>query len=112
MPLRVWAVLARFSVNEALPYDLRTNASFHFKKLKLAPLYSSGSAIEMIERYGAISKTYRREGAEGVAQFAQDSDTDMRKQFGIHYWKVALYEGIAASNAFCDGGFRLLVRTA
>ncbi|MEU7673853.1 hypothetical protein AB0C42_03450 [Micromonospora taraxaci] len=104
------AVVARFSVNEILPYDLRLNASYHFDKLKLRPLYASGSAIEMIERYGAISKAYRREGAEGVARLAEESAADMRRQFGVHYWKVALYDGIAASRAFCDGGFRLLVR--
>ncbi|GAA3962974.1 HNH endonuclease [Actinoplanes auranticolor] len=99
---------AVFDVNPVLPDETLHNASFQFEKLRLSRLYKLASKVELVERYHAVDNAYGSGGAEEVAYLARMEARQLRESFGDHYWKVALYEGIAGSHDFCDGGYRLL----
>ncbi|MFJ6152184.1 HNH endonuclease [Micromonospora profundi] len=101
-------VILSFYVNDALPVAVYRNARYQFDRLRLGKLYPKASVPELLERYDAFPLAFASGGADGVAREARRIGRKIEGNLGRHYWKVALYEGLAQSRSFCDGGFALL----
>ncbi|MEV6827431.1 hypothetical protein [Amycolatopsis sp. NPDC051102] len=103
------STLVTFEVNKKLPQQLYRDACFQFNTLKLADLYVGASIPELVERID-LYRQYHESGvgATGVAYDASRHAKHLRKEFGAHYWKAALYDAVASSYDYCNGGFRLL----
>ncbi|MFI6227190.1 HNH endonuclease [Micromonospora echinospora] len=101
-------VLITFSVNHELPDEIYRNARYQFEKLRLGKLYPRASVAELLERHDAFSTAFAAGGATAVAREAKRIGKSIQRKLGRQYWKVALYDGIALSKQFCDGGFALL----
>ncbi|MET8305836.1 HNH endonuclease [Micromonospora sp. NPDC005173] len=101
-------VVISFFVNDALSGSVYQNARYQFDRLRLGKLYPKASVSELLERYDAFPAAFASGGADGVAREARRIGRGIERKLGRHYWKVALYEGLARSRSFCDGGFALL----
>lgn len=73
----------------------------HFKKFKLAELYSLHSTDEII---GQMDYWEGIEEEELKKLFIDQFES--RKRKGNNSWEVALYEGLSKSNWFCAGGYK------
>jgi hypothetical protein len=77
----------------------------HFSVLELAPLFGTHAAEELINKRSAFIELH---AAGGAAEVRADIIRDATS-FTVAYrnsWRAALYRGLAASDWFCDGGFR------
>lgn len=97
-----------FFINDRLPHDTYSNATIQFQILNLAVEYSLAARIELVERLEMFRETYRSGGSEAVSAASLREAKNLRKKFGAHYWKVALYDALRTSDDFCDGGFEML----
>jgi len=77
----------------------------HFEQLELAKLYASQAGRQLQNMKGALSEIY---DAAGIAAVRQDLERRARgcRQVSVNSWEGALYEAAAASDWYCDGGFR------
>ncbi|UOZ08827.1 HNH endonuclease [Amycolatopsis sp. WQ 127309] len=101
-------VKAEFSVNPALPTDRFKLVEYHFDKLELSEHYSVLASQELVERLQALDKTFIVEGPDGVGEFADDQSDWIRRKFGFHHWKAALYDAAKVDKRFLEGGFRVI----
>ncbi|MGW5740211.1 HNH endonuclease [Amycolatopsis sp. NPDC003861] len=101
-------IRADFSVNPALPGDLFKLVEYHFNNLELSEHYSVLASQELVERLQALDKTFIDEGSDGVGEFAGDQSDWIRRKFGFHHWKAALYDAVKVDQRFLDGGFRVI----
>lgn len=77
----------------------------HFTKLGLAKLYASqaGRHFQNIRR--ALGEIYDGAGVDAVREDLERRARSCADAI-VNSWEGALYEGAAASNWYCDGGFR------
>lgn len=80
----------------------------HFTQLNLAELYG-GLAIEVLQEKRDSLYDYYEEGGAGALQkyLARDARS-AESPFGVSHWKPVLLNALAASEEFCEGGFRTL----
>lgn len=77
----------------------------HFSLFKLASLYSSYAASEIVDVRHLLDKLFAKSGAVAVRNHLQDqADTCSRAH--INSWRTAMFAALASSNWFCSGGFR------
>jgi len=99
--------------NLSYPADGRFCSIFsnHFRELSLNTRYSIKAAAEINRKRRALNRIYLREGHfSGVAAELQRTADDLRDSLSGNHWKVALYDCLASSEEFCDGGFLKVVR--
>lgn len=94
-----------FSVNDQLPQPLYRDFSVQFEKLRLASRYAWAAKREILERLDTFHEARMVGGRDYVAATAGRQCRVLRRRFGRHYWKAALYEGIERSGEFCDSRF-------
>lgn len=77
----------------------------HFAKLHLAKLYASQAGRQLQNMRGALTEIY---DAAGVVAVRDDLERQHRgcSQASINSWEGALFEAAAASDWYCEGGFR------
>jgi hypothetical protein len=79
-------------------------ANQHFRLLNLGVLYAQHAAVEMVQRKRDFQTTYSVVGANGLKQ-ELIVEANSRSSPFPNAWQPALYRGLAASEAFCAGGF-------
>jgi hypothetical protein len=77
----------------------------HFRLLKLAALYSSNAASELVSIRHLLEQFHETGGVEHVRQDLLRQATS-RERAARNSWQGVMYRALAASNWFCDGGFR------
>lgn len=79
----------------------------HFTTFKLADLYASNAANELINMRGALQEI-------AAAGTAADVQAELARRFRsyraahVNSWQTALYDCLARSVWFCEGGFELV----
>jgi hypothetical protein len=99
------AVAAVYSVNSTLPPALYKNAVFQFEMLNLGELYGVGAAQELWDYLPVFVEAHGDGGEPSVRHQAELKAKRTRRQWGIHSWRAALYDALAKSESFCEGGF-------
>lgn len=76
----------------------------HFVSLKLGSLYAAHSGAELAVQKMLLGKIFDRAGKNGVAQHLQDS-YESYAAIQVNSWQTAMYQSLANSEWYCDGGF-------
>jgi hypothetical protein len=78
----------------------------HFDLLELGPLYAANAAVELVES----KDMFRRNFAAGADVLRSELrlTARSRQRGNLNAWRAALYWGLAASDDFCNGGFKLI----
>jgi len=85
--------------------EIKTRVENHFTMLDLAKLYASQAGRQFQNMRGALGEIY---DAAGPAAVREDLERRFRscRDITVNSWEGALYEAVAASDWYCDGGFR------
>lgn len=98
---------ARFYVDPPASWGriLSMRVKNHFSKLHLAKLYASQAGRQLQNMRGALGEIY---DAAGVDAVREDLERRFRscRDVRLNSWECALHEAAAASNWYCNGGFR------
>lgn len=95
--------LIRFAADQ----DFSDLFARHFVKLKLNQRYKRKAASEVSRRRRTLEIIYRRSGsAVDVASSLKVEADRLKASYPQNHWKPVLYEALASSNDFCNGGFR------
>jgi hypothetical protein len=89
---------------ETTPPLLAGRIRFHFQKFELATLYASHSASQLENMKGYLAVLYSRATMAGVRQHLQEMAGSCRA-IHLNSWETVMYETVALSDWFCDGGF-------
>ncbi|MBN7776794.1 HNH endonuclease [Nitratireductor aquimarinus] len=76
-----------------------------FERLELARLYSDAAADEIVDIQESLEAVFDAVGAEGVAEHLR-RQCRSRRRANRNSWRAALYDALAASEWYCEGGFR------
>lgn len=77
----------------------------HFKAFSLNDLYSAKASSEVAEVASLIEVEHTLNGAQGLRDYLR-SQAGGRRRGSPHSWMAALYQGLADSEWFIEGGFR------
>ncbi len=78
---------------------------YHFKIFKLAYLYASHAAEEVVNIRASLDMLFARGGVEAVRVHLQEQAAS-RQAVHANSWQTAAYKAMAGSAWFCDRGFR------
>jgi hypothetical protein len=84
---------------------IATRVRNHFNKLHLGKLYASQAGRQLQNMRGALGEIYDAVGVDAVRE-------DLERRFRgcwdvmVNSWEGALYQAAAASDWYCDNGFR------
>lgn len=97
----------RFHVDPPADWDAAKaqRARYHFKIFKLGALYASHAAEEVVGISASLGMIFARGKAAGVRAHLQEQAAS-RKSVHANSWQTATYTAMAASDWFCEGGFR------
>ena len=93
----------------ALDNDLISRVRTQFEGLQLARLYSDAAADEIVDIEDALKDIFHANGADAVAAHLSQQ-CQSRRQANLNSWRAALYDALAGSHWFCNGGFNTGVR--
>jgi hypothetical protein len=98
---------ARFFVNVPDDWDdeTATRVENHFAKLHLAKLYASQGGRQLQNMRGALGEIFDSTGVDAVRADLERSFRSCEMVM-VNSWEGALYQATAASDWYCDGGFR------
>nr|WP_201784597.1 hypothetical protein [Nonomuraea pusilla] len=96
-----------FYVDPPSSWDARLaeRVRFHFEIFKLAPLFEDQAADDLPGIELSIEEAFQAGGAPDVRTHLEGLARS-RARLHKNSWMVALYEGLAAHDWFCSGGFR------
>ena len=80
-----------------------------FEVLQLGRRWSDAAAREADEVVGLLPDRHSYGGRDGVSNFLMDLADAAAHKFGRSYWRAIAFEALAASDEFCDGGFKGLL---
>jgi hypothetical protein len=80
-------------------------AKHHLTVFKLADLFGSNAGSELVNIRHGLSGIFEREGAAGVRTYLQRQAETYAAAY-LNSWQTAMYQALAASDWFCEGGFR------
>ena len=81
--------------------------SRHFEKLKLNERYKRKAASEIARKRRRLEVIFRKNGSpDDVANALLKDAFDLRAEYSHNHWKPVLYDALARSPDFCNGGFR------
>ena len=86
-------------------------AQNQFDMLKLGHAYAMRAAEELSSIEYSLNEIHERSGSEEVRGYLARAAESSRHASNPIEWKVALYEALAQSDWFCDGGFRFYKAT-
>jgi hypothetical protein len=79
----------------------------HFRKLKLNKRFKRKAASEMSRSRRALELIYRKSGLAADVSSSLKVEADrLKASYPQNHWKPVLYEALASSHDFCNGGFR------
>jgi hypothetical protein len=77
----------------------------HFKLFKLGTLYANEAAEELSGNMRLCATVHAQAKADGVRAFLI-GHADSRRAHRLNWWPTALYDALAASDWYCNGGLR------
>lgn len=83
----------------------RIKVEHHFQTFKLGMLYTVHAGSELQNIYGDIEAMDRNGGAQAICNELTQRAL-ARRRVVRNTWQAAMYEALASSNWFCQGGFR------
>ncbi len=83
----------------------KSRVKYHFKLFKLAKLYTSNAAGELGNIRQYLINLHTKAGVDGVQAHLQEQ-VDSRYADHINSWQTSIYQAMASSSWFCNGGFR------
>lgn len=86
------------------PPGLGARVSHQFEMLRLASLYASQAAEEIVNIRGSLAAVHSAGGPSEVAAFLAQAASS-RRAANVNSWQTAMYSATAASSWFCSGGF-------
>jgi len=84
---------------------LKDRVDFHFKSFELTHLYTSQVGVELSNIQNQIRKLYERAGTKAVQEHLKEA-ADSRFESYKNSWQTAMYQALAASEWYCNGGFK------
>jgi 5-methylcytosine-specific restriction endonuclease McrA len=76
----------------------------HFEQLKLGSLFAAQSSDELPALRHRLRRLHNSVGALGVsAHLIEERDDHLKER--NNSWQIAMYDALAASHWYCDGGF-------
>lgn len=87
------------------PAVRQSRARFHFAKFELRRLYGSHAGEEISEIRQSVANLSVRSGAAAVRGWLQEQ-AESRGAVFVNSWRAALYQALASSDWYCNGGFR------
>ncbi|MBN8979211.1 MULTISPECIES: hypothetical protein [Nitrobacteraceae] len=101
-------VQVSFSIDPVagVPAARIARARRHFELFELGSLYAGSAAVELVE----CKDTFRRNftGGADILRSELKHTARSRQRGNLNAWRAALYWGLAASDEFCNGGFKLI----
>jgi len=97
----------RFFVHAPECWDelMLERVSYHFRVFKLAELYTKHAAVELVNIRYALNRLYEEAGRDGIKTHLLEQ-AGSREAAHINSWQTAMYKALAASDWYCNGGFR------
>lgn len=83
---------------------LTARVRHHFSLLRLATLYTSHAAEEIVSIRQLLDDLYAKAGVDGVRAHLTETATSFAA-VRANSWQVATYRALAASDWYCDRGF-------
>ena len=80
-----------------------------FALLELADRYDDVSIGEIIDVISSFDDAYAEDDPGAVREFLQQLASGSRNSRGSNYWKTAILQALADSDAFCAGAYRTLI---
>ncbi|MNY41890.1 hypothetical protein D3C86_1767350 [compost metagenome] len=85
--------------------DQESRANRHVRIFKLAALYASNAADELINLKGSLLRLETDGGRSSIEKHLQEQEqTYIRAQ--LNSWQGAMYRGLLGSEWFLNGGYR------
>lgn len=78
----------------------------HLSEFDLHAKYAKQVNIHLSAHEFALVSSFKVGGAELLREYLEGTAQRNAKNFGINDWRTALFKGLAASHAFCSGGFK------
>lgn len=105
--IEVFPPAARFFVEAPVDWEeeIATRVENHFTKLNLAKLYASQGGRQFQNMRGALGEVYDAAGFDAVREDLERRFRSCRDVM-VNSWEGALYQAAAASDWYCNGGFR------
>lgn len=99
-------VALRFFVDPPNTWDdlMAARVRCHFKVFKLATLYASHAACELVSIQYRLGPLFDKGGAGAVRDHLQ-KEAESREFAHKNSWQTAMYKALAASDWYCNGGF-------
>lgn len=79
-------------------------ARFHFSSFKLASLYATHAAAELVQIQYALLRMHERGGADAVRLHLSEQ-AESRRMVNRNSWQAAMYSALSNSRWFCEAGF-------
>lgn len=99
------AAIFRVEDPQTLDADLVSRMQVQFNGLELARLYSDAASDEIADIADVLEDVFQADGAQAVQEHLS-RQRQSRRQANLNSWRAALYEALAASHWYCNGGFR------
>lgn len=103
-------LLATYSIAapEGMPKDVYDRLVHHLSEdgFDLQTRYKKQVNIFLGEQEYSLTSTFESNGADGLRQWLLGTANAHKRRFGANDWRTALMLGLAACDAFCEGGFR------
>jgi len=95
-----------FFTREVQQFDdeLNRRIQYHFIKLELNTLYASQTGAYISEIKYRLIDLYKKGGVDEVQSYLVEEEKS-RKRNHINSWQRAMFQALAKSGWFCDGGF-------
>jgi hypothetical protein len=100
-----------FKVNHTatMPQDIYDRISFQLDRLNLVERYRPEVNVFLESQKDSFELVFGAEkNAEQLRNFLIRSANSHERSFGLNDWRTALFHGLAACDAFCTGGFRMV----
>lgn len=79
---------------------------YHSRVFKLAALYASHAAVELVNIRHSLKGLHEQADSEGVKRHLLEM-AESREAAYTNSWQTAMYKALAASDWYCGGGFDL-----
>jgi hypothetical protein len=83
----------------------QSRARNHFNLFKLSQLFATEAATELVNIKYRLNKLYDEQGGDAVQHHLVE-EANARAAAFVNSWQTAMYQALAANQAFCDGGFQ------
>lgn len=97
----------RFFVKDVDDFDdaLSRRIQYHFDTLELGVLYASQTGAFVSDIRYRLIDLHAKGGADEVRSYLREEE-ETRSRININSWQRAMFQALADSDWFCDGGFK------